>query len=56
MIKNNNFSAQSSYVAPECKSISVLGEGVICSSGDGTWDNSIKDGSTWGGDDDYGLE
>ena len=47
MIKNNNFNAQSSYEAPECKTITVLSEGMMCQSyGSDQLDDAIVD--EWG--------
>ena len=47
------------FVIPETDVLEAKFEGLLCGSPDGTWDNSIKQGSTWGtsGDEDpYGLE
>ncbi len=47
------------YENPESELIVVRIEGNFCQSPDGTWDNSLKEGSTWSTDDPddgYGLE
>ena len=46
------------YEQPSCDLFVVrFEEGVLTGSPDGTWNNSIKQGSTWGStEDDYGLE
>ena len=49
---------KSLYEAPTTDVLVVrFEEGVLTGSPDGTWNNSIKQGSTWGStEDDYGLE
>ena len=45
------------YEAPEVNTLEVKFEGNLLAGSDGSWDNSIKNGSTWNTDDeDYGLE
>ena len=47
------------YSAPEAELLVVKFEENFLQSPDGTWDNSIKGGSTWSSDDPedgYGLE
>lgn len=47
------------YEAPETELILVKFEGNFCASPDGSWDNSIKEGTTWNPtapSDGYGLE
>ena len=55
MIKKNDYG---SYEAPEAIEFWVRNESAFCTSPNGSWDNSIKQGTTWGDndDDDYGLE
>lgn len=55
--KKHNVMNKRIYEIPESEIISVKFEENIMS--DGTWDNSIKKGTTWNGDapeDGYGLE
>lgn len=57
MVKKKLFSNAEAYAAPVCNVLDVKVEGVMCQSPNGSWDNSIKSGSTWGSSDgDYGLE
>lgn len=45
------------YEAPEVNTFVVNFEANLLAGSDGSWDNSIKNGSTWNTDDeDYGLE
>ena len=56
MLKKNFFSAAEAYAAPVCETLDVRFESVLQAS-DGTWNNSIKQGSTWNNNEtDYGLE
>ena len=46
------------YKAPEMRSVVLIKEGVMQSASqlDGSWNKSIKEGTTWGStSDDYGL-
>lgn len=50
---------KTTYETPQAELIEVRFEGNLCTSPQGTWDNSIKKGSTWyEGDpnEDFGLE
>lgn len=52
-----NCKTKTTYDAPLTRIIEVKMEGLIAASPDGSWDKSIKDGTTWGDDgDDYGME
>lgn len=46
------------YKAPEMRSVVLIKEGVMqTASQTGTWDNSIRKGTTWDtSDTDYGME
>lgn len=54
MINKNDYG---SYEAPTSIVFGFVNEEVLCESPNGSWDSSIKNGSTWDNDDeDYGLE
>ena len=55
MIEKQLITTRGSYTAPECISLELRAQGIICQS-PGAWDNSILDGTNWGDDDvDLGL-
>ena len=57
MNKNTLTFERKLYVAPACKThVLQIEENIM--SGDGTWDNSITDGTTWGEEPEegYGMD
>ena len=45
------------YIAPQTESIALMKEAVMQNASPGLWDNSLPNGTNWGGGNtDYGME
>ena len=52
-----NMKKKELYTAPQTESIALMKEAVMQNASPGLWDNSLPNGTNWGGGNtDYGLE